>query len=158
MTSGNDRSGLDDRLGGRLFGGEARTADYQAWAERLRAKRDKAKQTIADTKNPHDASTEPNYWSTDALYAESARIRDSEQATVNSPWEAEERKAQLAFDLGMHNEINLPNATEAYRRLAKLHHPDRYTDAEPTIQDHHASEMVKINSAYRALKKLLADS
>lgn len=155
MTSDSEDAGLDDRLGGSLFGGQARSADYEAWAERLRAKRDKAKKRIAADRDPQP-STGPDYWSTDALFAESARVHESEQAVVSSPWEAQERIAQLAFELGMHDEINLANATEAYRKLAKLHHPDRYAGATVHIQDHHAGEMIRINNAYTALKKLLA--
>lgn len=187
MTSGNDQSGQSggqsggpsggqsggqsgdpsngpggnqqgDRLGTSLFGGESRNADYAAWAERLKAKRDRNRQVVADlTEQPTDEAA-PNYWSTDALYAESARVREHEQAEAHSHWEAEERKVELGNTLGMHGEINLTTANEAFRRLAKLHHPDRYVDADAGIQDHHAAEMMKVNGAYAALKKLLAEA
>lgn len=156
--SGDDSSGsLDDRLGNSLFGGDARSADYQAWAERLRAKRDRSKQQVADCIDGPAAATGSDYWSTDALFAESARVQANEQAVTASRWEAEERKVELARDLGMHGDINVSTASEAYRRLAKLHHPDRYVASDPSTRDHHAAEMIRINSAYRSLKKLLAE-
>ncbi|MBI2705111.1 MAG: J domain-containing protein [Actinobacteria bacterium] len=160
MTSGSDQSGpLDDRLGTSLFGGEARTADYTAWAARLKAKRDKSRKVVADCAPPAEpTAAEPSYWSTDALYAESARVRDHEQAEPHTRWDAEARKSELADALGMHGEINLTTASEAFRRLAKLHHPDRYTTADESIRDHHAAEMMKVNGAYAALKKLLAEA
>lgn len=157
MTSSDDQSGPDGQLGGRLFGGDARSADYQAWAERLRAKRDRAKKLIAENDEP-STSRDPNYWSTDALFAESRRVREHEAAAASTASEIATRKSELAIDLGMHGEINLETATDAWRRLAKLHHPDRYTEADSSTQDHHATQMVKVNSAYAALKKLLADA
>ncbi len=154
MSSNDEQSGLGDRLSGSLFGGETRSADYQAWADRLRAKRDKAKQFVADHAEP-STENQASYWSTDALFAESARVRDHEAATACTAREMADRKVQLASDLGLRGEISLSSANNAWRRLAKLHHPDRYLAADQSVQDHHAAEMIKVNTAYAALKKLL---
>ena len=50
-----------------------------------------------------------------------------------------------------------PGATQdeialAYRGLAKVHHPDRWAEADDATRHHHSEEMLRVNAAYRALR------
>jgi len=127
----------------RLFQTTQRAEDVQAWAQRMRDKR-AARQAEANGEAP-PAST---YWSSDALYEESRHVAEEERLTANT---TESRNALLA-SFGLGPSATPHDVTQAFKQLAKLHHPDRYVSSSPEVQAHHSEAMTRINSAYRALK------
>jgi DnaJ-domain-containing protein 1 len=134
---------------------EERATQYTEWANRMREKRQRVRDAMNGAAGGSGAAgaTDPepgNYWTADALYAESRRVEDDELAERPNPWRVRELYATLDLD---------DNATprevgNAYKRLAKQHHPDRYVGADPATQEHHAERMRDINHAYRSLKEL----
>ncbi len=122
---------------------DARADRYNDWAERMRQKRIRVRQEQA-------GEPAPSYWTTDALFEESRRIQDDELDTRPNPWRVQE----LLAVLDLRGEPDTTTIAEAYRRLAKAHHPDHYLDAEPEIQEFHAAKMRDVISAYRTLKAL----
>jgi DnaJ-domain-containing protein 1 len=125
---------------------EAERAErYNEWAERLRAKRRRLTDDL-------EGSPAPSNWSTDALFEESRRVEDDELHSAHkpNPWRVQEllavldlREGATAAEVGM-----------AYRRLAKVHHPDRFVEADLDVQEFHAHKMREIIRAYRTLKDL----
>lgn len=133
----------------RLFEKKTRADEYSAWAERLREKRNKNQQHIRQAQGEGDGDgSSPNYWTTEALYDESRRVQ-AEELGSGSPGHSN-RELLALFNLT--EKASAADITDAYRRLAKLHHPDRYVEADRETQDHHADQMQRINAAYRALK------
>ena len=66
------------------------------------------------------------------------------------------RTSRLLVELGLQPGAGPDEATAAYRRLAKMHHPDRWAEADEETRRHHAEEMLRINAVYRVLKAELA--
>ena len=119
------------------------TARYNDWAQRMHEKRRRVVQERTGV-------AEPSYWTTDALFEESRRVEDEEQVARPNPW----RVPELLAVLDLREGATRTDIGEAYRRLAKLHHPDHFMDADPTIQEYHATRFREILKAYRALKQL----
>ncbi len=129
-----------------------RAEQYNAWAERLKQKRARAKEvyaTTASTDGPAPASTSA-HWTTEAVFAESRRLEEAET------WERPDprRAAELLAVLGLQGDATALQVGDAYRQLAKKHHPDRFAAAEADVQAEHADRMAEINRAYAALKKI----
>lgn len=125
---------------------EGKVAQYNEWAERLRQKRQRAREAIEGAEPTPQAS----YWTTDALFEESQRVQENELGNRPDP----ARVQQLLSELDLRGEVTPDDVGAAYRRLAKQHHPDRYADADEETQRIHAERMAAINRAYRALKEL----
>ncbi len=122
---------------------DARADQYGEWAERLREKRRRVRQDQA-------GEPAPSYWTTAALFEESRRIQDDELGSRPNPWRVQE----LLAILDLRGEPKPAEIAEAYRRLAKAHHPDHYLEADPDIKKFHAEKMRAVNSAYHSLKQL----
>jgi DnaJ-domain-containing protein 1 len=126
---------------------DERAAQYTDWANRMREKRARVRDAINEGKPIEERA---NYWSTDALYAESKRVEDDELTERPNPWRVRELYATLDLD----ETATAQEVGSAYKRLAKQHHPDRYVSADPDTQELHAERMRDINRAYRSLKEL----
>ena len=131
-----------DQPSPRLFQTTQRAEDVQAWAQRMRDKR-AARQAEAAPKPKAD-----NYWSADALFADSRHVAEEERLSANT----REARTALLASFGLGPTATLQEVTQAFHQLAKLHHPDRYALASPEVQAHHSEAMSRINSAYMALK------
>jgi DnaJ-domain-containing protein 1 len=121
----------------------AQSARYTDWAERIKEKRNRLAKDQA-------GEPSPSYWSTDALFEESRRVEDDEILSRPNPW----RVMELLATLDLREGASTTEIGEAYRRLAKKHHPDRFVNAEPAIQEFHAEKMRDVITAYRTLKEL----
>jgi DnaJ-domain-containing protein 1 len=122
-----------------------RAAEYSAWAERLREKRETAKRRISGSE-PQQQS----YWEADHVFRESARVAEEELATRPDPLILTGKLGVLGLD----DSASAADIERAYRRLAKQHHPDFHHDADEMTRTYHADQMRQINEAYRALKHL----
>lgn len=124
---------------------DPRSQQYSEWAERLRAKRRRLASDL-------DGSPSPSNWTTDALFEESRRVEDDERfsSTRPNPWRVQELLAVLDLREG----ATAAEVGIAYRRLAKVHHPDHFVEADLDIQEYHAHKMREIIRAYRALQDL----
>ena len=129
-----------------------RAEQYNAWAERLKQKRARAKEVYATTTSTDEPAAAPTsaHWTAEAVFAESRRLEEAET------WERPDprRAAELLAVLGLQSDATALQVGDAYRRLAKKHHPDRFAAAEAEVQDEHADRMAEINRAYAALKKI----
>jgi hypothetical protein len=124
---------------------DPRSQQYSEWAERMRAKRRRLTSDL-------DGSPAPSNWSTDALFEESRRVEDDERYSVKrpNPWRVQELLAVLDLREG----ATAAEVGNAYRRLAKVHHPDHFVEADADIQEYHAHKMREIIRAYRTLQDL----
>lgn len=131
-----------------------RAAQYNDWAERMRAKRQRAKAVYAGTAGA-DAGTAPeagapSYWTADAVFAEGRRVADNEVPSRPNPWRVQE----LLDVLDLRDDATPADVNRAYRQLAKQHHPDRYADADDDVRRFHEERMADINLAYATLRQL----
>lgn len=131
---------------------EARAAQYNDWAERLRDKRRVAQERQRQYGQAASATptTEPTYWTTDALFEESRRVDGEEQLSRPDPARVQELLAVLELE----GRPSSDAIADAYRRLAKTHHPDRFALADEATQIRHAARMRAVIDAYSALKTL----
>ncbi|MEZ5141128.1 MAG: J domain-containing protein [Acidimicrobiales bacterium] len=130
-----------------------RAAQYNDWAERMRAKRQRAKAVYAGgggTDSPPEAEVGATYWTTDAVFAEGRRVADNEVPARPNPWRVQE----LLEVLDLRDDATPADVNHAYRRLAKQHHPDRYVEADDEIRRFHEERMAVINQAYATLRQL----
>jgi DnaJ-domain-containing protein 1 len=113
-------------------------ADYGAWRERLRSKSQRNRTMF--TPPAPDAPKGPSpYWDPETLFAASASV------------EAAEDHSPLAV-LDLRESATAEEILVAYRNLAKLHHPDRWIDADDGTRQHHDDCMKAVNDAYTALR------
>lgn len=116
--------------------------DYAAWRERMRRKSERNREFIDLTaKDPASAADPPpgaGYWDPEDLFRDSDRV-------------AREEADHLAV-LDLRADATATQITAAYRGLAKVHHPDRWSGAEPGVRRHHEQRMAAVNEAYAALK------
>jgi hypothetical protein len=124
---------------------DPRAERYSEWAERMRAKRRRLASDL-------DGNPAPSNWSTDALFEESRRVEDDERHSLRrpNPWRVQELLAVLDLREG----ATAAEVGNAYRRLAKVHHPDHFVEADADIQEYHAHKMREIIRAYRTLQDL----
>jgi DnaJ-domain-containing protein 1 len=116
---------------------------YSAWADRLRDKRTRDQATILGS--PTDPVATGN-WSSDSV-----RTGDD---PVDEPGVVpdQRRLGRLLAELGLESGASAEQVAAAYRALAKVHHPDRWIEADETTQTHHVEQMVRLNAVYRALR------
>jgi hypothetical protein len=115
-------------------------SDYAAWRQRLsdKAANNRAKATGADATSSTGPDTRAGYWDPDALFRDSERV-------------AGEETTHLAV-LDLRDDATAHQILTAYRNLAKLHHPDRWADADDDVRLYHENCMRNLNEAYHALK------
>lgn len=131
-------------VGSNLFQTTQRAEQVQAWAQRMRDKRAAREAAAAAEAQPDTAS----YWSAQALFEDSRHVEHEERLTSSSAV----HRTELLASLGLGAGATAREITDAFRSLAKLHHPDRYTHAPADVQAHHADAMARINTTYQALK------
>lgn len=139
-------SSLDDEAAARA----------NAWAERMKAKRQAAKARIAADQRAASGEPEapgPTYWTTDALFSDSRRAEEADLARRPDPATVSE----LLGVLDLRDDADADALSSAYRRLAKVHHPDRFAMADEETQRLHAERMLAINRAYQHLRSVLRD-
>ncbi|MCU0267941.1 MAG: J domain-containing protein [Acidimicrobiales bacterium] len=122
--------------------------EYIAWAERLKAKKARNQQA---RREEAEHLVEPSYWSTESVFAESRRVEHEEATSGRHTNATDEAYAVLGLAPG----TGMGAVTEAYRRLAKQHHPDRYSTADATTRRDHEDRMLAINDALRVLRAAL---
>lgn len=124
---------------------DPRAEQYSEWAARMRAKRRRLASDLEGTPAPSN-------WSTDALFEESRRVEDDERHSTRkpNPWRVQELLAVLDLREG----ATAAEVGNAYRRLAKVHHPDHFVEADADIQEYHAHKMREIIRAYRTLQDI----
>lgn len=114
-------------------------ADYAAWRERIRTRR---QEKVAATERGPDAAPPPTgvWWSEDLLA---------------SPHEGEPGwlpVADLWHQIGVAPGASLGEVTSAYRQIAKAHHPDLHMNADEITRREHAERFRFLAIAYRALR------
>jgi curved DNA-binding protein CbpA len=62
--------------------------------------------------------------------------------------------AELLRTLGLEWSASADDIEVAYKRLAKVHHPDFHHDADEATRRDHAERMQRVNDAYEALRDL----
>ena len=130
---------------------DERAQQYSEWADRLKQKRQKAKSMIEDDGSGSDGEGDGfGHWNPDAVFAESRRLEEAEAYDRPNPG----RVAELLAVLKLSPDATPAQVGDAYRSLAKRHHPDRFVTADEATQQEHADRMADINRAYRALKKI----
>lgn len=135
-----------DRLGADVLdltaAGEAER--YSAWAGRMRAKRDRDQATILGDR-PQPAADNWSTASTIGMGGEDHPLIDHARP---DDWET----ARALEALGLDRRAGSAEMAAAFRNLAKLHHPDRWAEAESDVQREHAEAMLQVNAAYRTLR------
>lgn len=126
---------------------KAKAARYNDWAERMRDKRMRAQE---QARLIHDRTAPPSYWNSDALYEESRRLDHEELHERPNPW----RVSELLAVLDLRDGASPHDIGDAYRKLAKVHHPDRFVEADEEVRAFHEQKMRAIIDAYATLKTL----
>ena len=116
---------------------------YSAWADRLRDKRARNQATILGSED--DAETVTN-WAADWVISGDDPVDDTGIVPDQM------RRGRLLSELGLESGATSEQITLAYRALAKVHHPDRWVDADEAVQLDHAEQMLRVNAVYRALR------
>jgi hypothetical protein len=124
-----------------------RATQYVEWAQRMHDKRQRVRESLrADVAD----RGEPTYWSTEALFADSKRVQEHEDSNRPDP----ARVRELLAVLHLSDDADPRQVADAYRQLAKQHHPDRFLSADEATRRLHADKMREVNHAYQALKQL----
>jgi DnaJ-domain-containing protein 1 len=125
---------------------------YAAWADRMRAKRQRDQARILGTEPPGaGAGAGPTHWASDNLLGED-RGGHTGPAPL-SPGASDPLRCLGV--LGLDSAATVDDVAAAYRRLAKVHHPDRWAEADPAVQQEHSEQMLRVNAAYHALRSHL---
>jgi hypothetical protein len=122
---------------------------YSAWADRMRAKRQRDQAHIRATQSAPDPL--PGYWSEETVIGRPSAIGDEPLADAPEPRQIARCLGVLGLDPGATSE----QVALAYRRLAKVHHPDRWAEAGDAVQLLHSEQMLEVNAAYRILRDRL---
>ncbi len=132
------RGGGDGEASGEPLG------EYAAWRERMRRKSERNREfidlTAEDPTSADDRPPSAGYWDPEDLFRDSERV-------------AREEGDHLAV-LELRADATSGQITAAYRSLAKRHHPDRWSSADPEVRHHHEERMAAVNEAYAALKAM----
>ena len=128
---------------------ESSAERYSAWADRLRDKRTRDQETIRGTQAADDLGEPGANWSAEAVLGDDDPVDDPGVAPDQM------RVSRLLSELGLEADASCADAALAYRNQAKVHHPDRWVEADDTTQAHHAEEMLRLNAVWRALKSQL---
>jgi DnaJ-domain-containing protein 1 len=133
----------------------AKAARYNDWAERMRDKRTRNQAQAREIQDRAAGITrDPTYWNSDALFEESRRVDQEELLERPNPW----RVTELLAVLDLRDGASATEIGDAYRRLAKTHHPDRFIEADENTREFHEQKMREVIDAYRALKTLAKTS
>jgi len=128
--------------------GTDRAAAYAAWADRMKSHK---KQKLADITPDPEPDTDDRpfspYWDNATLFQPAP-----EESTDATLMETKQLYAILEVPEGS----DLKEIQGAYRRLAKEHHPDRWTSAPPELQAEHEEKMALIAEAHSELRRRLA--
>jgi DnaJ-domain-containing protein 1 len=108
--------------------------DYAAWRDRMRKKSDRNRHLF----QPPEPERQATYWDPELLFQGTAAVTSER---------AEHLSVLDLRDGATHEEI-----ATAYRNLAKLHHPDRWANADAETQRFHEDCMRAVNEAYHALR------
>ena len=135
-----------DRLAGPVLdltavGGAER---YAAWVDRMRDKRHRDQAAIL---GPPDAPTW-DHWSAESVLGTGDEDQPLDAGGQLGTWET----ARALEVLGLDARAGAAEVAVAFRALAKVHHPDRWAEADDAVQCHHAEQMLRVNAAYRALR------
>jgi hypothetical protein len=123
-----------------------RAAEYRDWADRLHDKRETNRRRIRGDADEPAA----NYWTADNVYRESRRLVDEEAPRRSDPVVVRD----LLAVFGIVGEPRPRQVELEFRRLAKVHHPDRHVDADADTREYHLDQMRRINEAYARLRQL----
>lgn len=130
--------------------GTDRAAAYAAWADRMKSHK---KQKLADITPDADADADPDdrpfspYWDNATLFQPAP-----EEGSDPTLMETKQLYAILEVPEGS----DLKEIQGAYRRLAKEHHPDRWTSASAELKAEHEEKMALIAEAHSELRRRLA--
>lgn len=127
---------------------DERAQRYAEWAERMHAKRQRTREQLGTAAGAGEDVT--SYWTTDVLFEESRHVTERELFERPSARRVHELLAVLDLTDG----ADAAEIGNAYRRLAKRHHPDRFVSADADVQAFHEDRMSAINAAYHALRAL----
>jgi DnaJ-domain-containing protein 1 len=119
-------------------GDGAPRADYSAWRERMRSKSQRNRTLFSEAEAEAEPAPRSTYWDAESLF------RDSDVV------EAADTDHLAVLDL--REGATQGEILRAYRNLAKLHHPDRYAEADAETRQYHDDCMRAINEAYAALR------
>jgi DnaJ-domain-containing protein 1 len=119
---------------------------YSAWADRMRSKRARDQARIRGAADGGDPG--PNNWHADTVIG---RDNEHEVRPGSAGLEGSELTLRLGV-LGLEPGASRDDIALAFRQLAKVHHPDRWAEADEATQRHHSEEMLRVNAAYRALR------
>jgi DnaJ-class molecular chaperone len=119
----------------------------------MRGKSARTRQFIDLTNQDQDeARAEPSaYWKADALFEDGRRVAVEERQVAAAAAASPEDYAVLDLRRGATRE----EIAAAYRNLAKVHHPDRWANADEEIRRHHEACMAAVNRAHEALLREL---
>jgi DnaJ-domain-containing protein 1 len=118
---------------------------YSAWADRMRDKRVRDQARIRGAAGDQ---AERSNWNADTVIG---RAGEHEVRPDSTPLARAEMTLRLGV-LGLEPGATPDDIALAYRQLAKVHHPDRWAEADEATQRHHSEEMLRVNAAYRVLR------
>ncbi len=123
---------------------------YSAWADRMRDKRRRDQARIRGlAPEAEGADQGPNWhWNADTVMGQGTRDDLSDAWSMSTGAD----RAQAFAVLGLEPGVSVDDVTLAYKRLAKVHHPDRWAGADAEARRHHSEEMLRVNAAYRVLR------
>ncbi len=123
---------------------------YTDWADRMRMKRQRDQAQIRGVEfvSLDDAAN----WSADTVIGQSDVHALGDASVPADPSTVTDALGLLGLEPG----ASPDEVTLAYRELAKQHHPDRWAGADDSIQRQHAEAMMRVNSAYTAVRRELS--
>jgi DnaJ-domain-containing protein 1 len=125
---------------------------YSDWAERLRAKRRRDQAHIRGTDpNGPGRPAGPTQWGSENVLGGDAAPNTGPAPLIPGTSDP----LRCLGVLGLTPGASSDEVALAYRRLAKVHHPDRWAEADPEVQRHHGEEMLRVNAAYHTLRSRL---
>lgn len=120
---------------------------YSDWADRMRSKRQRNQAHIRGVE--FVSLDEPAHWSADTVIGRTGLHDVGDPSVAPEPTQVTEALGALGLEPGASpDEVAL-----AYRRLAKLHHPDRWASADEAERHEHSEAMMRVNAAYSALRR-----
>jgi DnaJ-domain-containing protein 1 len=123
---------------------------YTDWADRMRMKRQRDQAHIRGVE--FVSLDEAANWSADTVIGQSDVHEIGDPSRPADPARVTDALGLLGLEPG----ASADQVALAYRELAKQHHPDRWAGADESTQRLHAEEMMRVNSAYTALRRELS--
>lgn len=121
------------------------TGDYAAWRDRMRAKAERNRQIIDLTSDGHRAGA----GASSTGDADTSRYWDPADLFEDP---GPQEPASLAV-LDLAEGASPEEIVTAYRRLAKLHHPDRWANTDRETRAHHEEAFRAVTRAYHELRE-----